>query len=146
MPRRTGLTLVEVLIVVVLMSIVAAVVVVQFTDVVAETKVDVARHSLFQMRVHIERYKGTHGSSLPSATLVELVSRTNTLGQIGSDDEHRYGPYIQVIPKNPLTSSNQVVEIFKSPASADDVVSTAGWLYNPVTAELWISHPDHYSE
>ena len=42
MPRRTGLTLVEVLIVVVLMSIVAAVVVVQFTDVVAETKVDVA--------------------------------------------------------------------------------------------------------
>ena len=146
MQAKGAFTLVEVLLVVVVLSILAAAVSVYYVDVVSDTKVDIARHSVSQMRAHLERYKGTHGGLLPGPDLRELAKQTNVLGQIGTGAEFRYGPYVTEIPTNPLTDSSRVVAITNSPPLASDVDPNGGWLYNPTTGELWISHPDHFLE
>jgi len=145
--RRNAFTLVEVLIVVVIMAILAATIIPQFTDSTKDAKASTVRFNLHTLRSQIELYRTQHNGTAPSATLVELTTSTNASGTQGTGANFPYGPYLREIPTNPLTNSNAVKAITNNPAAAGDVTSGGGgWLYNATTGGIWIDHADYYQK
>lgn len=136
--RRQGFTLVEVLIVVVIMAVLAATIIPQFSDSARDAKVSTAKFNLQTMRTQIQFYKAQHNGAVPSATLAELISKTDATGAIGTGATHIYGPYVTQIPDNPFTNSNKVSAAAANPPAAASGASDAGWLYHAATGNIWI--------
>lgn len=146
---RSAFTLVEILIVVVIMAILAATIIPQFTDSTADAKSNTAKFNLSALRTQIELYKANHGGLKPSATLVELTQSTNAAGTSGtSGPSFPYGPYLRELPVNPLSNSQAVKAVMNNPAVAGDVTSgnTGGWLYHAASGNVWIDHSDYFTE
>ncbi|MCK4659101.1 MAG: type II secretion system protein [Phycisphaerae bacterium] len=135
-----GFTLIEVLIVVVILGILAAVVVPQFSDASSDAKLDALQSNLNTIRSQLQLYKMQHNGSWPAlATFTNqmtLVSKadgsTAALGTAG----YPYGPYLLSIPNNPFTDTNTVTN------GADD---TSAWHYNASTGEFRANDSDHKS-
>jgi len=144
-PARRAFTLVEVLIVVVIMAILAAVVVPRFFDSVQDADVAVALNNLQNMRLIIERYRGNHHGSMPSVTLVELIRKTNAEGQIGTTSEYPYGPYLASLPKNPFNGQLTVRVIANPKPDISEVTGAYGWLYHPATGGIFLDDVQYYS-
>jgi prepilin-type N-terminal cleavage/methylation domain-containing protein len=144
---RIGFTLVEVLIVVVIMAILAAAIIPQFTDSTKDAHASTILHNLRTLRSQIQFYRAQHNSVNPGATLIELTTSTNAAGAQGTGASYPLGPYIRQIPMNPITKSSAVKSITNDPAVAGDVTSGgAGWLYNATTGNIWIDHADHFTK
>src|SRR5262245_49564755 len=117
--RRTGFTLVEVLIVVVIMAVLAATIIPQFSDSSKDAKVSTVKFNLHTLRAQVEIYKSQHDGKMPGDDLAELIVKTNAKGTTAvGDGALVYGPYVQKIPMNPFTNSNTVKEIAATPAVA----------------------------
>jgi prepilin-type N-terminal cleavage/methylation domain-containing protein len=144
--RHSAFTLVEVLIVVVIMAILAATIIPQFTDSTQDAKVSTTKFNLHTLRSQIELYKAQHNGVVPTGTLVELTTSTDIDGNQGTGANFPYGPYIREIPMNPFTNQNSVTVISSDPAAAGDVTGAGGWLYNDTTGGIWIDHDDHFLE
>jgi len=142
--HKSAFTLVEVLIVVVIMAVLAATIIPQFSDSTKDAKVSSLEFNLHTLRSQIQLYKSQHDGEVPSGTLAELLDKTDSKGTISASGA--YGPYVAEIPTNPFNDSNSVKAITNSPAQAADVSTTDGWLYNATTGEIWISHADYFSE
>src|SRR3569833_2823375 len=80
---QSGFTLVEVLIVVVIMAILAATIIPQFSNSTNDAKVSTCKFNVNTIRAQIELYKSQHNGALPSLTLAELTGSTNSTGTIG---------------------------------------------------------------
>src|SRR4030043_75639 len=93
MKAKSGFTLVEILIVVVILGILAAIVIPQFTEASTEAKTSSLCTDLQTMRSQIELYKIQHNDNLPgsgAATFQQsLTGQTDIAGAVGTD----YGPY-----------------------------------------------------
>ncbi|HEX4132418.1 MAG TPA: type II secretion system protein [Pirellulales bacterium] len=135
--RVSGFTLVEVLIVVVIMAILAATIIPQFSNSTSDAKASTARFNLNTLRSQIELYKSQHNGSLPSQTMVELTSSTTNSGTIGTGTGFPYGPYVQAIPANPYNNLTTVVAAGANPPTA--TVSGAGWLFDLGSGKIWIN-------
>jgi len=136
---RSAFTLVEILIVVVIMAILAATIIPQFTDSATDAKKGTAIFNLSTLRSQIETYKTNHDGVKPSATLIELTQSTNKAGTSGTGAAYPYGPYLREIPVNPITGSQAVKAIMNNPATAADVTSGGGgWLYHAASGNVWI--------
>jgi prepilin-type N-terminal cleavage/methylation domain-containing protein len=145
--RRSAFTLVEVLIVVVIMAILAAAIIPQFTDSTKDAKSSTVQFNLSTLRSQIQLYRTQHNGSNPTATLVELTQTTNAAGTAGSGANFPFGPYLREVPANPITNSKAVKAITNDPAVVGDVTSGgAGWLYNVTTGNVWIDHADHFTK
>jgi len=110
MKAKSGFTLVEILIVVVILGILAAIVIPQFTEASTEAKTSSLCTDLQTVRSQIELYKIQHNDQLPGiggATFVQaMTGKTNVAGAVGTD----YGPYLQKIPTNPFNDSATIDE------------------------------------
>lgn len=154
MRAKTGFTLVEILIVVVILGILAAIVIPQFTNASTEAKQSSLQSDLQMLRAQIELYKLQHNDFLPCAqgevfetcmTGYTLADGTaSTLGAAGA-----VGPYMRKIPSNQFiadaTAAMTVTPVTTTPATGD---GTSGWVYNTVTGEiransLSATWPDH---
>jgi general secretion pathway protein G len=135
MRAKSGFTLVEILIVVVILGILAAIVIPQFTDASTEAKTSSLCSDLQTMRSQIELYKIQHNDQLPgagAATFVQaMTGQTNVAGAVGTD----FGPYLQKIPSNafaPTAVQNVVLT-----GDADVAVSDqGGWYFETDTGEF----------
>lgn len=136
---RQGFTLVEVLIVVVIMAVLAATIIPQFSDSTKDAKLSSLKFNLHTLRSQIQMYKSQHDGKLPTATLIELTSKTDTSGTVGTGATHVYGPYIATIPPNQFSGKNAIKSITNTPPAAGDVTANngGGWLYNATTGEIW---------
>jgi general secretion pathway protein G len=143
---RSAFTLVEVLIVVVIMAILAATIIPQFTDSTKDAKLSTSKFNLHTLRSQIELYRTQHTGLNPSGSLAELLTTTNSQGTVGSGAAFPYGPYLRDLPVNPFTNSATVTVITNDPAVATDVTGSGGWLYNVTTGGIWIDHADHFDE
>ena len=128
MRAKSGFTLVEILIVVVILGILAAIVIPQFTEASTEAKTSSLCTDLQTMRSQIELYKIQHNDALPgsgTASFVDaLTGQTDVAGAATGTD---YGPYVQKIPTNQFTDDDAVTEN----GTLGD--ASGGWEFNTTT-------------
>src|SRR5712672_128607 len=103
--RRSAFTLIEVLIVVVIMAILAAAIIPQFTDSTKDAKLGNARFNIQALRSQIELYRSHHNGVMPGGALAELLATTDIAGAQGSGPNFPYGPYLKQIPTNPYNDN-----------------------------------------
>jgi general secretion pathway protein G len=125
MKARSGFTLVEILIVVVILGILAAIVIPQFTDASTEAKTSSLMTDLQTMRSQIELYKIQHNDQLPGAGTASFQDALTGTTDINGAAGGTYGPYVQQIPTKQFVNS-----------SAVDIDGTlgGGWTADPPTA------------
>ncbi|QDU95135.1 prepilin-type N-terminal cleavage/methylation domain-containing protein [Lignipirellula cremea] len=143
--KASGFTLVEVLIVVVIMAVLAATIIPQFSDSANDAKEGTSEFNLHTIRSQIELYKSQHDGLVPS-DLSKLTEVTDEDGTVGAGADFKYGPYIRELPVNSFTNLNTVTTITNSPAQAGDVTGASGWLYNATTGTVFIDHADHFEK
>jgi len=122
MRNKRGFTLVEILIVVIILGILAAIVIPQFTEASNDARESALASDLQTLRSQVELYKIQHLDCLPGLQadgsvaaadfVADLTGQTNQAGAAGTD----FGPYLQSFPSNPFVSG----------ATSDDVTVGAG--------------------
>lgn len=137
--KHLGFTLIEVLIVVVILAVLAATVIPQFTDSTEDAKSSSVKFNLHTLRSQIQLYRAQHEGRMPSATLGELIIKTNADGT--TTGSPAMGPYLSKLPVNSFTNSATIKSITDVPSSGD-VTTTHGWLYNATNGNIYINHAD----
>jgi len=139
MKAKSGFTLVEILIVVVILGILAAIVIPQFTEASTEAKTSSLCSDLQTMRSQIELYKVHHNDNMPLMTMVDFGGKqVNGLTgvtlidgtQVAPGTANSYGPYIQKFPTNPFNDS-ATIDIDGTLGGGD--TAGTGWYYNTTT-------------
>ena len=128
--RKSGFTLVEILIVVIILGILAAIVIPQFTNASTDARKNSLLSQLQTMRSQIQLFKLQHNDILPDLVTNQwnqLLSKTNLGGSVDTTATGLYGPYLESTPKNPLNQDSTVA------AAAGAGV---GWTYDVTTGDL----------
>jgi general secretion pathway protein G len=132
MKRSTrGFTLVEILIVVIILGILAAIVIPQFTNASSDARNSAVGSTLQTMRSQIELFKIQHGDVPPAATALVAVmtGKTNAADTGAVATNGTLGPYLQAFPLNPVNNFSTVVNA---------AGSAAGWVYQVSGSEYTI--------
>ena len=141
--RAKGFTLVEILIVVVILGILAAIVIPQFTDASTEARNSSLCSDLQALRSQIELYKVQHNDVPPAfaSFVAQMTGLTDidgaaSAGPIG--DPGVYGPYMQKIPVNPFNDNYAADNINGAIDNTGTVGDNVGsWEYNETTGQIW---------
>jgi general secretion pathway protein G len=162
--NRSGFTLVELLIVVIILAVLAAIVVPQFSTSTNEAREAALKSTLLEMRNAIELYYHQHSGKYPGHTLVttgtgvnttangfrdQLVFYTDINGKTGTSKDMaatppiKYGPYLKSseLPINPVDDSREVNLVdyntggdLTDPAAA--VGTNGGWWFDAKTGKF----------
>jgi len=163
-----GFTLIELLIVVIILAILAAIAIPQFSSSTADAQFAALDSNLATVRSAIEQYRAQHtGNVYPGANAVvgavacpvgnstaaaagaeafraQLTLFTNAAGEACSSGNatFRYGPYLrQGVPTEPFSNSN-VVTVPANGAAAAPVAGGAGWAYSTGTGQFVKNNSD----
>ena len=123
---RNGFTLVEILIVVVILGILAAIVVPQFTNASESGRVSSIQSLLQTLRSQIQLYKMQHGDTLPN-----LVTNWTPLTQPSTYNSQSYGPYMQAVPENPLNNQSGVSDASTNLSALTTLTAINGAIKSP---------------
>lgn len=134
--NQKGFTLVELLIVVIILGILAAVVIPQFNNAASESKESALVANLATVRQAIEMYKVQHNDDFPAtAGLADLTTATDVDGTVNAATG-AYGPYLRNnFPKNPITGDNAIT-ITTGVSALSAPSADGGWMYNSTTGEF----------
>ena len=137
--KNHGFTLVEILIVVVILGILAAIVIPQFSDASTQSRVSSLQSSLQTMRSQISLYKIQHNDVAPvAATFVAQMTTFSTIAgatQATKDvpTGYIYGPYLQEVPTNPFNNLSTIAE----GAGASPGSNATGWWIDTNTSTIY---------
>jgi general secretion pathway protein G len=138
--KAKGFTLVEILIVVVILGILAAIVIPQFTSASEAAKASSLVTQLQSLRSQLELYQLQHNGNYPAqATFWEqLTGETTDAGTVTAGAP--FGPYLQKAIKNPFLPAEfgDVVAANTAATGIPDTGAPAntGWWYNASTGEI----------
>lgn len=151
-----GFTLIELLIVVIIIAILAAIAIPQFSNSSGDAQESASIANLTTMRSAIELYRAQHNGNYPSRAPVGLAPPTacatagsvadnavatmvDQLTMFSSASGHTcsvatagyiYGPYLRAIPVEPVTGVNTIT------IGEASTLNTTGWRYVPATGTL----------
>jgi prepilin-type N-terminal cleavage/methylation domain-containing protein len=149
--KASAFTLVEILIVVVILGIIAAIALPRFSNASAMARSNMLADDLRLLRMQISVFKGQHAGVAPGypggdttaaptekAFIAHLTQSSNAAGETRPPNTpgYRYGPYFREIPDNPVNGKSTVQIIADGedfPAQADD---SHGYIYQPSTLTL----------
>jgi general secretion pathway protein G len=148
--QRKAFTLIEVLIVVIIMAVLAATIIPQFSSSTSDAKNSSLKFNLHTVRSQIELYKVHHLGSYPLfAKFVDQMTKvTDASGSTTGDATTLiYGPYIQgEVPANPFNGSNAVVAVAATGTVPTGVVGGgAGWQYDQTTGGFYPNNAEYYT-
>ena len=133
-PAR-GFTLVELLIVVLILGVLAAVVIPQFANASADAKESSLRSNLATVRQAISLYRVQHNETYPgqggwAEFVTQLTSGTQADGTPGT----KYGPYLRDrFPDNAVTGTSTGKTVATMPASPS---GSEAWIYCTTDGQL----------
>ena len=151
--KTSGFTLVEILIVVIILGILAAIVIPQFTNASQDARKNSLTSQLQTLRSQIELYKLQHLDENPpdidapglvqhTAAWSKFIVKTNA-DHTTSGGTLRFGPYLQTYPMNPVSdqgtddASDVFVVAADVTAGGASGAGSAGWVFNHLNGKLW---------
>ncbi|MBI5740461.1 MAG: type II secretion system protein [Nitrospirae bacterium] len=166
--NEKGFTLVELLIVVIILGILAAVAIPQFGSSTDDAKISTLESTLSSLRNATERFyhehsavnpgekKQTDGTTAALAADCEtaftkqltLYSASTGVTANSKDTTYKYGPYVKdaKLPKNPFNGLNTVVcDITTTDVTTAASSGTAGWKFYAKTGRLIANDGSHDS-
>jgi general secretion pathway protein G len=129
--KRSAFTLVELLIVVIILGILAAVVIPQFSDASTDARLSALTTNLQTIRGQISLYQLQHNGSYPEQTTFsdQMTKKTDADGTVNASG--KFGPYLQRIPNNPFTVGGTGNDVTNSSAAINKA-----WYYEATTGEF----------
>ena len=139
--RKKAFTLIEILIVIAVLGILAALVIPQFQDYSQKAKEANAKANLKILRDAIERYAAQHGGVAPGYPNDDIDSSPSymSFGRSMTDIEH----HLSKMPENPFNNI-RLMKVLKN----DEAFPTEptlpnfyGWIYKPATKTIKLNWP-----
>ena len=126
--RKSGFTLVEILIVVIILGILAAIVIPQFTNASQDARESALLSQLQTLRSQIELYKLQHMDKLPDLVTNwnPLTTKTDSSGA-ASVAPDAFGPYMPSAQTNPINTLSNVTNGDTALAAA---AADCGFIYD----------------
>lgn len=158
--NNQGFTLIELLMVVIILGILAAIVVPQFSSSSTDAKESVLKSNLATIRGALELYALQHNEQYPTATtsddfVDQLILYTDKSHDVTETkgSTHPYGPYLKSgFPKNPFhTNEATADQVYIDPNNIQigTVQQMAdkdyGWIFVRQTGEFIANHADYYT-
>ncbi|MHC4441667.1 MAG: hypothetical protein ACYTF1_16790 [Planctomycetota bacterium] len=135
-----GLTLVEVLIIIIVLGIIASVIVPQLTSADTEDKLGDLKTNLRVIRDRLEVYKLQHLNNYPASPntfedQMTKASKADGATSIIGTQGYELGPYLLSVPNNPFTDTNSI---------GSGGIGTSAWYYDPKTGQFRANHHEEY--
>ncbi len=159
-----GFTLIELLIVVIIIAILAAIAIPQFSNTSSDAQESALDANLATVRSAIELYRVQHNNRYPSVAVSsggetacttaggvlgtgainteaafrdQLTGYSNLAGQTCtvSATGFIYGPYLRTMPAEPI-NNNTAIAIVTTAGAAEPSAATGGWRFNNVTGKF----------
>jgi general secretion pathway protein G len=137
--RLRGFTLVEILVVVIILGVLAAIVLPQFGQATSDARLSSLKSNLQTIRAQLQTYKVQHVDVFPGATFnTQMTSYTDSSGGTATapDSTHSLGPYLMSVPANPISTSSSIRIVTDATTTFTAPATDAGWWYNSTTGEF----------
>jgi general secretion pathway protein G len=146
--KHAAFTLIELLVVVVILGIVAAIVLPQFSNASASARAVTLKDDLRFLRNQALTYKVLHldvapgydnglptGNASAPSFVAQMTLYTDDKGNTSATQTVTYknGPYLQRIPFNPINGKDTMLVLQNGEAIPADATDTYGWIYQAET-------------
>jgi general secretion pathway protein G len=132
MQKRNAFTLVELLIIVIILGILAAVVIPQFSDASTDARVSSLAENLTTIRKQISLYRQQHTGVYPALANFsdQLTKKTDADGTVNAASG-KCGPYLLRLPVNPFTVGGTGNDVTNGAAAANKA-----WYYDETNGDF----------
>lgn len=148
--RTRGFSLVELVIVIVILGMIAAIAVPRISRATTGMEESALRADLQTLRKAVELYKVDHNGTPPTA-LHALAMYTSETGAMSNNKTalYKFGKYVREIPPCPVGPNKGATGSAVANATPPTVVSgvsTVGWLYHWQTGGVYVNDEDHLTD